>query len=497
MGPKYGKMLHVFGALALLSAPAFAAAQEDASTDDTRAAASADAGEGAAMTEAATSAAPEGAAAEAAATAESEAAATASEEEAAQPEDATKEAAEMQEEKVRPAEADEATEETAKPEEVVEAAPEAKEEEAAPKASLDLGGALRFNYFVKSWDGQEGNRKRLGDVALDTFRLNFDATYDVLVLSGEYRFYAGYSMLHHGYMGLKLDDTEIDLGVSRAPFGILPYASHSWFFNLSYYVGLEDDYDAGVKLTTNFGDLNLQAAFYKNTEGNYTGSSVDSARYSYDVVHTTVAELGYAGLTEDRNNSETNQGNLRLAYTLHHGEDLSTEIGVSGLYGQLYNGDTGDFGSHWAAAAHLNGNYGPVNVQLEYIAYGYDPANPAGADNNFVVMGAYDFPYLVAASGQLVQGGVSYALPIGWGPLDSLTFYEDFSALLKSHEGYENSLQNDVGVLIAAGPIYTYVDLAMGKNHPWVGPNYGSALAAGDPNAKWETRFNINLGWYF
>ncbi len=376
-------------------------------------------------------------------------------------------------------------------------APAPESEQAAPKASLDLGGALRFNYFVKSWDGEEANRARFGDLAFDTLRLNVDATYDILRLSAEYRFYAGYSMLHHGYVGLDLGETKVDLGMTQAPFGILPYASHSWFFNLGYYLGFEDDYDAGIKVSHKFGNLDLQAAFFKNSEGSYTGSSLASARYSYDVVPTTTAELGYAGLTENRANSETNQANVRVAYTLDHGEGLATEIGVSGRLGQLYNAETTRFGAHWAAAAHLHGSYGPFDLQLQGVAYQFNPANPAGGDDRFVVMGAYDAPYLVAARGYLLSGGLAYEWVVDKGPLHSLTFYDDFSALLKPESGYADSMQNVLGVLVSAGPVYTYIDFAMGKNQPWMGPNYGAGLAEGDADAGWDKRFNVNVGWYF
>jgi hypothetical protein len=52
-------------------------------------------------------------------------------------------------------------------------------------------------------------------------------------------------------------------------------------------------------------------------------------------------------------------------------------------------------------------------------------------------------------------------------------------------------------MLIASGKLFTYVDAAFGKNQPWIGPDYGRALAEGDPDAGWELRFNINIGYYF
>ncbi len=368
----------------------------------------------------------------------------------------------------------------------------------APENKLAVGGALRFNYFVKSWDGQKPNRKRFGDFAFDTFRINVDGSRGPLSLSAEYRLYQGYHMLHHGQVGYAATDkVKVDVGVSQVPFGLLKYASKNWFFDITYYLGMEDDYDLGVRTSIDLGDAQVLLGFYKNSEGSYTGNTLASARYSYDVLPTTVAELGYAGLAEDRFNSETNQGNVRATYKIKHSDTSSTELGVSGRVGGLYNSSTDDLGYHWAAAAHVNGTYGPLNVQLQGIAYAFKPENPAGQDDTFVVMGAYDAPYMVAAEGYIATANIAYTLPVKVSPLDSLTFYNDYSVLLKTEDGFEPSHQNVTGVLVAAGSTYTYVDLAAGRNHPWLGPFYGNALAAGDPDEGWHARFNINIGWYF
>ncbi|WP_239014272.1 hypothetical protein [Archangium violaceum] len=374
----------------------------------------------------------------------------------------------------------------------------AAEEEAAAKDHLHVGGALRLNYFVKSWEGQEGNRQRWGDVAFDTFRLNVDGRLSSLLLSAEYRVYAGYSMLHHGYIGYAFSEsTQLQFGVHRVPFGLLPYASHNWFFALPYYLGFEDDYDLGLKLVHEHGPWNLQLAFYKNDEGSYTGKSTASARYSYDVVPVSPANPGEAYLETEQANSETNQLNARVAYRISHGELGGTELGASAQVGQLYNHITERQGLGWAAALHLNGDYGPWNVKLEALHYSYQPANPEGVDDSFVTVGAYDAPYRLASRGTVFVAGVSYSVPVSWGPISKLTFYDDYSFLLKSRAGYEDSHQNVLGALITAGPVFTYVDVASGKNQPWLGPDYGFALAEGLPDARWETRFNINAGYYF
>ena len=361
---------------------------------------------------------------------------------------------------------------------------------------LKVGGALRLNAFSKSWD--DANRDKLGDLESDTFRINVDGSYSEILVSAEYRLYSGYSMLHHGYVGYAFDDeSEVHIGVHRKPFGLLPYASHNWFFDLTYYLGMEDDYDAGIKYVRQVGNLDVQLAFYKNDEGSFTGDSVDSARYSYDVVKTDAIELSGSGVTTAQTNEETNQLNGRLAYTFDHGDKWSTEVGGSVEYGGLYNSTTARMGDHWATAMHLNGNYSQFNVMLEWVQYEFDPKNPAGSDDGFVIMGAYDAPYKVASRGDVVLANVAYTIPFENSNIDSVKIYANYSRLMKDIDGFPDSQQFVVGSLVAAGPLWTYFDFAFGKNHPWLGPEYGAALAEGAPAADWELRFNINVGYYF
>lgn len=368
----------------------------------------------------------------------------------------------------------------------------------APETVVDIGGALRYNFFYKTWEGEEANQDRFGDIALDTFRINADVTRGPVYLSAEYRFYAGYSMIKQGWVGWKPADwIDLQFGVNQVPFGIQQYASHSWWFDIGYYLGFEDDHDLGVKAVLDLGDLDVHLAFYKNDEGHYTGDSVASARYAYDVVPAAAGSLSYAGFDGAASNSETNQFNVKGTYTLSHGDLGRTEVGLAGQFGQLFNSATEEFGTHYAASGHVVGDYGPINVQLMGIYYSHAPENAEGEDDRFVVMGAYDFPYKVASEGIVVHANIAYTLEIDDSVVRSLTFYNDFSVLTKSEEDYEDSQMNVLGMLLATGHIYCYFDLAMGKNHPWLGGNYGNALAEGDPDAEWEQRFNINLGYYF
>ena len=118
-------------------------------------------------------------------------------------------------------------------------------------------------------------------------------------------------------------------------------------------------------------------------------------------------------------------------------------------------------------------------------------------DDTVVMMGAYDFPYAVASEAMFFVAGVAYGVPVDIGPISKLTFYENYTLMQKAEEDFEDSMNAITGVMVTAGNLYTYVDVAMGKNHPWIGPNYGTSLAAGTPDANWWTRFNINMGYYF
>ncbi|MBZ0256702.1 hypothetical protein K8I31_11610, partial [bacterium] len=320
---------------------------------------------------------------------------------------------------------------------------------------------------------------------------NVEFEWENLIGSAEYRYYYYFdydqdtSFLHHGWLGYKLtDQDQIHLGVHQVPFGILPYASHNWFFQLPYYVGLEDDYDLGVKYIHQDDNWNLQLAYYAEDEGNYIGDSEDSARYSYDLVAEGASQ-----------NIEENQFNIRYAYTWEHSEGHSTELGVSLQLGQVHNRAANDDGNQYAAGLHVNEYWNQWNLMAEIIRYEYSLRNPPGVGNDFVLMGAYDFPYEVASRANLYTIGLSYTIPVEHEYIDSVTLYDDFSILDKDQSRFADSFQNVVGASVSAGNFFIYFDIASGKNQPWLGPIWTDALSSGGDD-EWYTRFNINIGFY-
>ena len=129
---------------------------------------------------------------------------------------------------------------------------------------VDIGGALRFNYNLSSWKPEQKNRG--GDFGYDMFRINAVAAFRGVYVNAEFRHYSeafGGGMLKQGWFGYKLNESEeLQLGLTQVPFGIQQYNSHNWFFNLGYYMGLEDDHDMGIKYM-NLGEEEKAASCFR------------------------------------------------------------------------------------------------------------------------------------------------------------------------------------------------------------------------------------------
>jgi hypothetical protein len=350
---------------------------------------------------------------------------------------------------------------------------------------VKFGGALRFNVFNKSWVDNASQP----EATLDTWRLNVDARTAGVDLSFEYRFYptSGNShFLHHGYLGYGFtDDLYMKLGVSQVPFGITKYASHSWWFQIPYYVGLEDDYDMGIKFDyTGIDNLKFSVAYFRQPEfngGASAGLDANASRYSYDITPSDNASI-----------RELNQFNVRAAYNITD----NVEVGVSGQFGGIYNDVLEESEMSTAYAGHVVANLGNFNFKGEYVYYNYAAKDNDGNTLDKLQMGAYAYNYNVAAEASMIVAGLAYSIPVEWGPISNLQPYVDYSVINKAAAGFEPTQHLVPGMLITAGSIYTYVDYAMGTNNAWLG-SWTNGLAEGTADADWESRFNINIGYYF
>lgn len=345
-------------------------------------------------------------------------------------------------------------------------------------SSLRIGGALRFT--ARYLEDSSASRTRWGESGLDLFRLNVGGELDRVRISAELRHYPFMDTLKHGWIGYAFDDRRhVEVGVTRVPFGLLPYASHSFWFGSTYYLGFEDDHDLGVKYVREDGPLDLRVALFKGGEFNDAG---DLGRYAFDLVTD-------AGAPDE----ESNRVNARVAHTFGRESGCRNEVGVSGQYGELYNSATDEDGDAWAAAAHLDSRCGRWNLQLQGLRYDFDPHRPAGAADDVVRMGAFEASYDVAAEATVWTANVAYNFDVSAPWLDSLVCYNDFSTVQKDRGDFDDSHLNVTGCALGTGPVFTYVDVIRGRNAAFLG---GGSLGGGGED-DWTTRLNLNVGYYW
>lgn len=355
------------------------------------------------------------------------------------------------------------------------------EPEVAGKDEIKLGGAIRLNYAWRDYDDQ--NKDRVGDFELELFRANLDGSIGDVLLSAEWRRYNDFQAIHHAWIGYDLTPgLQLQLGISQVPFGILPFASHSFWFGGTYYLGYEDDYDSGIKFVHQPNDdWTFHYAFFKNPE---YADDARFGRYSFDLVTRDLQQ-----------NTETNQVNLRGERHLRLSDELRADVGLSLHGGQVYNRTTEEDGSRWAAAVHMDAKYESWNFQLQGIRYQYNPENPDDFSGRFVQKGAFDFPFLMASRANVLSANIARALDVSWGPITGTTCYNDFTWIDPAVGGSAESVQNVTGCSVAAGGVFAYLDWISGKNMWFVGGD-GIGLG-GDSAGEWESRFNVNIGYYF
>jgi hypothetical protein len=368
---------------------------------------------------------------------------------------------------------------------------------------LTIGGAIRANYYVgdyTSGGAQDLNRGDDGAVSLDILRLNADYTRGDWKAKFEYRFYPGYSnnnsdsysMIHTAWLGYDFDnDDQVQVGINRVPFGPGAYGiSQSWFFDQHYYVGLADDMDLGVKYSGIRGNLSFDLAYYYSSEGSYFGEnfSNDSVRYSYDV--SNESGNGY---------EERNQFNARAIYATELG-DVKVDLGASAQYGMLESNGPQDDGDHYAVSIHpvFKWNNWTLSTQLTKYEYDVDDTQPLGTDT-LVQFGAFDFPTTVAAEAWVAGASLSYYHEIeavDW--VDYVIPYFEYSSIIKEESNFNDSDLMTVGAAWGRGGWYIYTELAASNGNDFVGNENGYNSRFGSNfDEDWQTRFNINFGYYF
>ncbi|MBR9728870.1 hypothetical protein ACFOD0_16405 [Shewanella intestini] len=349
--------------------------------------------------------------------------------------------------------------------------------------NLNIGGSVRANYSYSQYS--DTSKDKLGDFDFNLVSVTFKDKWNDIGVAAEYRFYKGYDFLKYGYAYWDVNkDFTLNAGVISKPFGNKGYASHSWWYSLNYYLGFEDDYGVGIGAAYKNGASLTELAFIKDAA--YGGSdhrdfagTVATGTIKIDDTHST-----------DYNNEETNTLVGRQSYTLETG-DLTTVIGASVEYGQLYNATAGENGDTLNYAVHLDMNYDGWGFQTQYLAYDYDQYDDGKIDPNKIGMGMLNGFYEAASKGKVLTANLSKKITTSWG---NYTLYNDFSMIQPDVDQFDDSVLNTTGVSISYGPVFVYVDYYAAKNVLWLG---GNSLGLTQANDDWEHRFNVNLAYYF
>lgn len=348
--------------------------------------------------------------------------------------------------------------------------------------SLRLGGALRTTYrydYTRQSDRDGGGRW-----AYDVLRLNVDAKYKQLLLKVDYRLYANSSggpMLKYGWVGYKPSAKHLwQVGAVQPAFGLNPSSSNSFYMNLDYYLGFDDDADLGVRYTYENKGWMLSAAFMKNDEmpGN---SSTSVSRFGYDI----------GGRHRERNQ-------LNLYVHKEWGTGVRHQIGLSGMHSGLYNISTLEGGRRYALSAHYRMKYKGLTLSGQIAQYD-TKALENGKRLDAITMAAFGGEHLVAPSGRYYIASASYTLSVRHSLVDELHFYNDLSILDKyRNDSYTHrmSVQNVTGCMVTAGPLITYVEWLWVRNHPFIGRNTSLSMVSQGDN-RFSGMVMVNIGYYF
>ena len=366
---------------------------------------------------------------------------------------------------------------------LAETAQPSLEQRVAALEAVRMTGSVRLNYTVKDWDAAQTDRG--GDFTFNQINLGVEAEHGGVRLSSQYRWYdnGNGAMVHHAYFATDLNEaTEVQLGITKVPFGILPYESRSYWGDAALYLGFNDDYDSGIKLLNKSGNWDLQIAYFASGDA----APDDAQRFSFDVVSDST--------DGGQQNQETHQFNLRAAYALND----NAEVGASLQMGGLYNETTGKMGNVAAGALHYTATYGKFGVQSEVIRYSYNPENEDGVSDNTIQMGGFGATYMAAAQANLYVLNLSYDLPWTGGIVDMVQLFNDWNLMDKNNDSFRDSQINTLGLLVATGNLYTNFDITSARNVPFIGAgDYKTAFAEGDGKDGWQTFFNVQLGYYF
>ena len=376
---------------------------------------------------------------------------------------------------------------------------EAKDNAEKTTREINIGGAIRYQYTWSGYD--DDNKDRAGDLDFNIFRLDLDGKIDDFILSAQYRWYDYMDVVHHAWIGYQATDNQmLKLGIQEVPFGNFPASANSFFYSTAFFVGIQADFDTGLNWTYKGDNYRFDIGYYFNDElGGVDGWVEDRKdRYSFDVLGLRLDGEGIFDQPEAEL-GETDTINLRASKHIQLSKQLHIEPGISYQFGDLsQNGKWSEIeglgqnktivGEHNSWAVHMSLDWQQLNLRLQYAGYEYEIDN---MDIEQFAVGSYNFYGSIPASADAWLVNLAWTQELNLGPVNKIRYFNDYSRLINKSGNLKDTWMNSTGMIISAGPLYTYIEYFMAQNQPFIGGN----LVGNSDDI--EERFNVNLGFYF
>lgn len=353
--------------------------------------------------------------------------------------------------------------------------------------ALSISGYVRGYYQNKDYGYEASDNKIQFDAV--QLKLNYDSVQFFGKL--EYRCYqydtlCDFSILVDGYTGYKIDNQNtLTVGIQPIPFGPSRFWESSLYGGINNTVGLEDTHNLGVNLHWEWpsSKTKIDAAYFLQDGGHYTGSSKDAARYTANLVSTDV-------------NGSMQEKHMWIGRVMQelplNIDDFNINVGASYWYSDIENETLNKDGHRKAWAVFSTLNYKDLSLTLTGGKTQMSNANRG--QPNISILGSYDSEYFVANNANFYTADLSYKLkPLSNGL--SFSPYVMHSSYDKQLNSAKNSQRNIAGLNIDYKNWSLTAEYIVSKNDPFIGGDQNS-LGLGDDN-EWKKLMNFTLFYHF
>lgn len=353
---------------------------------------------------------------------------------------------------------------------------------------------LRANYQKKDYAIKAADNK----IAFSMARVQLGYKQQDWYANAEYRCYqfsrlCDFSSLVDAHVGYKINEKDrVSVGMLPIPFGPSQFWDSSFYSSMNNSLGLFNVRNLGVNYHFELpSKTKFDLAYFNRDGGSYTGKSLDSARYSPNLVKSN-----------DPNATSLKEKNMWMARVIQDinfqpnlgasDQDLKYSFGASYWQSELDNQRNHAKGSRQAWSIFHSLNYDQASVTMT--AGHVDLNNKDSLHRKASNMGAYDGEYQIANAGYFYTLDHRYVFKNVREGLN-ITPYVVFSGFNKDEKSFESSQRHFVGATIDYKNLSLYAEYILAKNDGSIGGN-NLSFAQGD-GLGWNKLVYVALDYNF